>query len=165
MREANWQVLDKDQIIDLVVKHNAGVEVTPEIQRRIKNKLDTMDAVELWAHIRKVYGGKLYEPESYTPTEEDLRERRLREKELEKARKAPRSVVVNVVVQAQNVCKFSIIDEAYNDIYGKNCVKRVFDYHDGKLVVVMEDITMTKKLRRWVTKHYPTVQVVIIGEE
>jgi hypothetical protein len=164
MRESNWEVMDKDQIIELIIKHNAGVDVTPEIQRRIKNKLDNMDAVELWSHIRRVYGGILYEPEKYTVTDDDLRERKLKARELDKARRVVRPIVVNPPV-LKEVAQIPVMEQAYNDIYNISCVDRVYDYHDGKLVVLMADKSMIRKLRRWIGKHYPTVQVVIIGED
>jgi hypothetical protein len=161
MREIDWQVLDKDKIIELILDHNASVgTLSPDMRRRIKGKLECMDAVTLWKHIDKTYGGKLYGDDCIGQV--DDKELRRREHEMNKVRPA-RPAVVKLPVVRQPAATFTAIDEANTDIYGKSCVKKVFQY-DQQLVVVMEDTAMTAKLRRWITKHYPTVWVTIIGE-
>ena len=164
MKESDWQVKDRAEIIDLIVKNCSVGTLEPSVERRIRGKLESMSPVELWNHIFTRYNGTLYEEERGAVVDEaELRRReRLLEKKLE--REKPAKIHVNMPVVQHLGTVSTPIEEADIAIYGKSCVKKTFNY-GNQLVVVMEDASMTKKLRRWVTKHYPTVNVTIIGEE
>jgi hypothetical protein len=95
----------------------------------------------------------------------DPLERKIQEREyakrLELAKRRIKAIKPPVV---EHIVSYSLREEAFNDIYGKTCVKKAFDYGSGPIMVVMEDMSMIKRLRKWVSKHYPTIDVEIIGE-
>jgi hypothetical protein len=159
MREANWQVLDKDAIIDLIVKHNASTDtLAPDVARRVRGKLENMDAGELWAHIRRVYGGVLWEPDPPVP---EMR----RPKWKPSVRKPVVKALVPVIRAESNryiapKSVYSLIETAENEIFGKNCVHKVFRQSEQLVVLCHPDYM--KRLNRWVAKHYPTVNITIL---
>jgi hypothetical protein len=161
MREKQWQSLDKDQIIDLIVKHNASVStLAADVERRIRGKLEAMTAVELWHHIQLKYNGKLYEPDTVEvdPLELKRREREAAKPIVRVKREAVHAPSGPVTTMGHG---FSKTDEAENDIYGKSCVKKVMRFND-KLLVIMEDKALRPKLIRWIAKHYPTVNAEVL---
>jgi hypothetical protein len=121
-----------------------------------------MDVVQLWAHIKREYNGKLYEPEVVQVSEEELK---AREREMNRKLVRQPTVVVHTPVTIQRTYKISEVDEAETDIFGKSCVKKVFRLADNQLVVIMEDNAKMKKLRWYCTKHYKDVKITIIGED
>jgi hypothetical protein len=162
MKEVNWQVLDKDQIIDIIIKHNASIDtLNADMARRVRNKLNAMNAVELWRHIKTVYDNKLYEPDIMTV---DPMERRIQEKEYNKRLTHEKQPVLQPLKKVLPTVTVSMREEAFNDIYGKACVKNAFDYGSGSIIVIMKDMSMIERLRKWVSKHYPMIDVEIIGE-
>jgi hypothetical protein len=161
MRESNWQYKDKDQIIDLILDHNAGIErLTGELRRRAKGHLDNMNAAELWRHVMVTYGGKLYEPDVAPVSELELRRR---EYDMNKVR--VHKSASKPAAEAAKPVEYAPIEDAHNAIYSKNCVKKVFRYGD-QLVVVMEDACMTGRLTKWVARKFPNINITIIsGQE
>jgi rRNA-processing protein FCF1 len=158
MREINWQSLDKDQIIDVIIRHNASVgSLQPEVARRIKNKLDAMDASALWRHIYATYGGKLYVPDTVTVTELEVKKRESKAEKIRIARKAVKNVSIPVATKEY----FTRIDNADTEIFSKDCVRQVFRI-GNKLVVLMADHSMTAKLIRWIGKKYPDIDIEVL---
>jgi hypothetical protein len=157
MREIDWQTKDKNEIIGLVIKNCSVSTLTAEQERRIRGKLENMSAAELWRHIEVKYNNKLYDDD--LPFTVDGFELRRREKAMAQVIKRP--PVVKTFSAPPPAYKPPPIDEAENELFGKQCVKRVFHYGDT-LAVVMEDVTMKEKLGRWCKKHYPSVKVEIL---
>jgi hypothetical protein len=161
MREINWQVMDKDKIIELILDHNASVDtLIPDMRRRIKGKLECMDAMTLWRHINDKYGGVLYGPDNAGLTDEQ--ELKRRERLIEKM-VITRKEVIKISIPQSVTNPFTEIDTACNEIWARSCVKEVYQC-GNQLVVIMGDAAMTKKLRRWIDKKYPGLQVTIVGE-
>jgi hypothetical protein len=162
MIEIDWKVMDKDKIIDLILDHNAAIDVlSPEMRRRIKGKLENMDAARLFKHIENTYDGVLYGPDA--PTVVDDSEKRRRERIYDKQRiERPEYVPdTNVVVPRD---RFTLLDDAHNDLYGKKCVQQVFVYGQ-QLVVIPADHKKVSAIRRYVARKYPGMWITIIGEE
>jgi hypothetical protein len=158
MKKVNWQSMDKPEIVALILKQNDFA--TPELRRRVKNKLDAMDAVTLWNHIKKVYNNDLYDEDIVIV---DQRERKARERELEKERLKRRTVVKTVHIPTITIQpKYSITDDAENTIWGLSCVKKVFRYGD-KLAIIMEDTSKRAKLERYIKKHYPKLNWEVLA--
>lgn len=159
MKEVVWQVLDKDQIIDLIIKYNAGVEITPDMARRIKYKLEAMEPAELWRHIAITYHNVLMGPDPAYQV--DAREEKRRELAYDRAQREKREAPKHVHVQiptVQRPFKSSTVDEAETVLYGKNYVKRVIRAGD-QLVVICHNEIGKQKMERYARKNYPSVYV------
>jgi hypothetical protein len=164
MRLVDWRVMDKTEVINLIIEHNASVEaIAPEVKRRMRARLTGMSIKELWAHINNLYNGRLYAPD--IPVKTDERELRRREIETDRARKL--SNTRPVVIRHYNpplYDTFTETDDCYNFLWGLSCVHRVDQLGTKQIAVLLNDKSMAGMVRRRVVKRYPGVVLSIVGE-
>jgi hypothetical protein len=160
MKEVEWETMDKDQIIDLVIENMAAGDVSNDVKNRVRGKLENMTGTELWKHIARVYGGKLYTAD--TPVVIDEREKWRRERIMNTPVIHKKHARDKVSVATETT--YTDIEEAHNVICGKDCVYDVQRYGD-LLVVLLKDKTIADKVTRWVYRRWPSVNIKIITQE
>ena len=162
MREVNWQCLDKDQIVELII--NQSIEKPePDLRSRIKAHLMALSASELWRKIQNEYDNKLYEEDVYVQTLEDRIALKRRELQLERERqKRIPTVIKKPVTVGSNY--FSRVDDAENALYIHHRVDKVIRAGDD-LVIIVNGAINKERLERYCTKKYDGIKITVIDRE
>lgn len=158
MRKVNWEYLDKDKIISLIIDNSSIERVTGQLRTRIKSKLENMTASELWNHVYTKYGGELYEPDSVVASSDELRTRERAYVKAGEPRVRPPAVPDVTIPARQGGAPLAEL--ANTDLSFKRGVKRVFQY-DNQLVVCLADPRIEESLSRYIARVYPGLDVHI----